>query len=165
MKRDLKNEIIFGNAGSFPETTDGAGYVFDLAQLPSATLLVSTTTLTSIAGAGITIKLQHSDTVDSGFVDCTASEIIGASIVLTSATWSLPNAPVGAIGYRGNKRYLRAHVDKASTTDTGIVGLWLFTNLPETPAGRKFMPDEATFTPAINDAFTNIYLSSGQIVT
>ena len=165
MKTDLKNEIIFGNAGAFPTTTDGAGYVFDLSQLPSATLLVSTTTVTSIAGNGITIKLQHSDAVGSGFVDCTASEIIGASIVLTSATWSLTHAPVGAIGYRGNKRYVRVHVDKDSTTDTGIVGFWLFHNLPNTPAGRRFMPDEATFTPAINAAFTNIYLSSGQIVT
>lgn len=164
MKRDLKNEIVFGNAGAFATTTDGAGFAFDLSQLPSATLLVSTTTVTSIAGTGIIIKLQHSDVVDSGFVDCTASEIIGNSIALTTATWSLANAPVGAIGYRGNKRYVRVHVDKNSTTDVGIVGLWLFHNLPETPAGRRFMPDEATFTPAINAAFTNIYLSSEQIV-
>lgn len=164
MRTDFKNNFLFGTAGAFPTTTDGSGYAFDLSRLPSATLCISTGTVTLLDGAGATITIEHSDELATGYTTCDADDLIGGAIVLTAATWSLSDAPVGKIGYRGGKQYIRAVVTKDGSTDATIVGTWIFYNLDIIPAGRRFMPDEDTFTPAIDSAFTGIYLSSDQIV-
>ena len=70
-------------------------------------------------GAGITFKLQHSDTTDADdFVDCTAAEIIGSAAAVAADTDD--NLIQGSSGYRGNKRYVR-FVAVGSASANGIV--------------------------------------------
>lgn len=70
--------------------------------------------------AGFTTKLQHSDTTVAGdFADCAAGDLIGASLTVTADADD--DKAIGTIGYRGNKRYVRAVTTGTAGTDAIIV--------------------------------------------
>lgn len=85
-----------------PQTLTGnhTASLVDLQGFNSATLVVSTG---AIAGAGdFSVKLQESDTETAGdFADVDGDDLIG-----TFSTTLLADS-VEAVGYRGNKRYVR----------------------------------------------------------
>lgn len=86
----------------------------DMQGFSALTALVNTNTITAF-GAGITFKLQHSDSTVAGtFADCTADEVIGS--VTPVGADADDDRLMGTVGYRGNKRYVRlAAVGTAST--------------------------------------------------
>lgn len=86
----------------------------DMQGFSALTALVNTNTITA-SGAGITFKLQHSDSTVAGtFGDCTADEVIGSVTPVGADTDD--DRLMGTVGYRGNKRYVRlAAVGTAST--------------------------------------------------
>jgi hypothetical protein len=112
---DMKSDVSFGRSanltvGNNTQTTA----LVDMQGFEALTAIVNTNTITAF-GAGITFKLQHSDsTAAASFVDCTAAEVIGA--VDPVASDADDDKLMGTVGYRGNKRYVRlAAVGTAST--------------------------------------------------
>ena len=68
---------------------------------------------------GFTMKLQHSDSTATGtFVDCAAADVIGANVSVLEDTDDTIIA--GGIGYRGNKRYVRAVFTGTTGTDAVV---------------------------------------------
>jgi hypothetical protein len=116
---DMKSDLNFVRAANLTvgNNTQNSALI-DMKGWEALTVLVETGTITA-AGAGITFKLQHSDTtVGSDFVDCTASEVIGSVPAVTLD--SEDTIAVGTVGYRGNKRYVRL-VAVGSASANGVV--------------------------------------------
>lgn len=93
--------------------------LIDMQGWSALSVYLSTGAVTDAGDAnGFTMKLQHSDTTVAGtFVDCTADEIIGANVQVTSDDDD--SILKGGIGYRGGKRYVRAVI--TGTTGTNAV--------------------------------------------
>jgi hypothetical protein len=89
----------------------------DMQGYNALTVLVNTGTVTA-AGAGITFRLQHSDTtLGSSFEDVPAGQFVGSATPVTLDTQD--NVALGSIGYVGNRRYVRL----AATGGAGANGV------------------------------------------
>jgi hypothetical protein len=92
------------------------------------------------AGAGITFKLQHSDTlVGTDFVDVPADQFTG-SIAAVDNDADDTVLKAGALEYLGNKRYVRAQA-VGSASANGILHLMFIRHSPTSVSG----PMAATF--------------------
>jgi hypothetical protein len=97
--------------------------LIDMQGWNALTVYVETGTVTVAGTAGFSMKLQHSDSTAAGtFVDCTAAEVVGGNVTVGADTDD--NIIAGGIGYRGNKRYVRAVF--TGTTNTNAVTHVLF---------------------------------------
>lgn len=104
--------------------TPNASALIDMQGYNALTVYLMTSTVTDAGDAdGFTMKLQHSDTTAAAdFVDCTAAEVNGANVTVTSNDDD--SIAKGGIGYRGNKRYVRAVI--TGTTGTNAIVYVLF---------------------------------------
>lgn len=121
--KTLMNVVRMGGA-TLSGTTPSNTSLVDMQGYEALTVLLTTGTVTDAGtAAGFTMKLQHSDTTVAGdFVDCAAAEIIPTSAGATTLTVTSDDdddKAIGTIGYRGNKRYVRAVV--TGTTGTNAV--------------------------------------------
>lgn len=105
-------------------TTPNNSALIDLQGWERLNVWLHTATVTDAGTAsGFTAKIQHSDTTAAGdFVDCTDDEIIGSNLTVTSD--DADNSIVGAIGYRGNKRYVRMVVTGTTGTDAVVYAVF-----------------------------------------
>lgn len=105
-------------------TTPNNSALIDLQGWEGLNVWLHTATVTDAGtAAGFTAKIQHSDTtVGTDFVDCTDDEIIGSNLSVTSDDDD--NKIIGAIGYRGNKRYVRMVVTGTSGTDAVVYAVF-----------------------------------------
>lgn len=124
-KHDLKSETTpaLGLQATLSGTTPAAGNIVDVTDYQAATLLVQTGTVTAAGAAGFTVRLQHSHTTAAAdFEDVTADERIGGNLTVTSN--DADNVPVGTIGYRGARRYVRAVGLGTTDTNAAIQAMW-----------------------------------------
>jgi hypothetical protein len=99
--------------------------LIDMQGWEALTVYLETGAVTDAGTAdGFTMKLQHSDTTAAAdFVDCAAAEVIGANVTVTSDTDD--TIVKGGIGYRGDKRYVRAVITGTTDTDAAVHVLFL----------------------------------------
>ena len=119
MKSDL--QLVRMGGATLSGTTPANTSLVDMQGFSALTVALTTGTVTDAgAAAGFTLKLQHSDTtVGTDFVDCAASDVIGANLTVTSDADD--DKAIGTIGYRGNKRYVRAVITGTALTDAVVV--------------------------------------------
>jgi hypothetical protein len=116
---DMKSDISVGRSanltvGNNTQSTAAC----DMAGFESLTVVANTNTVTAF-GAGISFKLQHSDTlVGTDFADATADEIIGSADAVSADTQD--DVIRGTIGYRGKKRYVRAQAVGSASANASV---------------------------------------------
>jgi len=120
---DLKSDLTLavGINATLSGTTPAAGNIVDLQGYAAVTFAFFTGAVTDAGtAAGFTIKLQESDTTAAAdFADVAAADHTG-DLTVTSDDDDV--APVGMIGYTGQKRYVRAVVTGTSGTNAVISG-------------------------------------------
>jgi hypothetical protein len=120
--RDLlsNNQLVFQPIQTLSGTTPNNSALFDTRGFDGLTVYLTTNTVTDAGDAtGFTMKLQHSDTTAAAsFVDVPADEFIGTNPQATLDT--ADNVLVGAVGYLGIKRYVRAVVTGSALTDAVV---------------------------------------------
>jgi hypothetical protein len=90
----------------------------DMSGFESLTVVANTNTVTAF-GAGITFKLQHSNTlVGTDFVDVPAAEIIGSATPVAADTDD--DVLRGTIGYVGKRRYVRAQAVGSASANAAV---------------------------------------------
>ena len=119
MKSDL--QLVRMGGATLSGTTPANTSLIDMQGFNALTVALTTGTVTDAGTAsGFTLKLQHSDTTAAGdFVDCTSDEVIGENLTVTSDDDD--DSVIGTIGYRGNKRYVRAVVTGTTGTNAVVV--------------------------------------------
>jgi hypothetical protein len=153
MSVDMKNMLSLVRMGgaTLSGTTPYNSSLVDMQGYESLTVALQTLTVTDAGtAAGFTLKLQHSDSTAAGtFVDCTASEIIPTSAGATTITVTADTDDdliKDTIGYRGNKRYVRAVVTGTTLTDAGvlILGVLSANSSRSAPVPAVTLPTAAT---------------------
>jgi hypothetical protein len=116
---DQKSDLNFTRAANLTVGNNVQNSaLIDMKGWSALTVLVEAETITA-AGAGITFKLQHSNSTVAGtFEDCTAAEVIGAASAVTVDADD--DKLMGTIGYRGNRRYVRLVATGGASTN-GVV--------------------------------------------
>jgi hypothetical protein len=121
--RDLKSNIQLVHLGSITlsGTTPGASAWVDLRGFDSAAIVLMTGTVTDAGtSSGFTFTAQHSDlTTAASAAAVVAADTTDGSISLTVTADADDNKVIGAVGYRGSKRYLR--LKGVGTTGTDAV--------------------------------------------
>ncbi len=125
--RDLINNLGVGQSiAPAVQAASINGTGVDLRGADSAMVIVN---VGAIAGSGLwTMKLQESDALGSGYADVAAGNLEGAF------TDPLVAASETAIGYTGNKRYIRAVGTKTSGTSVAFGAVVLRGHLHSAPA-------------------------------
>jgi len=127
---DLTTDTLSG-------TTPNASTWLDTQGFDAATIEVWTNAVTDAgATAGFTATLQHSDLLTAASaVDVPADETVNGVNTVTVTSDTADNVIAGAIGYLGNKRYIR--VNYVGTTNT---------NASVRTVGRQSRPHRAPTT-------------------
>lgn len=149
MSVDMKNVLNFVRMGSatLSGTTPANTSLVDMQGYEGLTVALMTGTVTDAGtAAGFTLKLQHSDsTAAASFVDCTANEVIPDSaglITITVTDDAADNVIANSIGYRGNRRYVRAVLTGTTATAADIVVLGV-----RAPSSQASAPVPAVTAP------------------
>jgi hypothetical protein len=127
-KYDLISDVteILGAVQTLSGTTPNNSALFDTRGYGSLTVALITGTVTDAgAAAGFTLKLQESDTTVAGdFTDVAAADILpakSATATTISVTTDGANGIIaGALGYVGNKRYVRAVITGTAGTNATV---------------------------------------------
>lgn len=103
-------------------TTPNASAWLDTRGFDAATIEVWTNTVTDAGtAAGFTATLQHSDlTTAVSAVDVPADETVNGVNAVTVTSDASDNVLAGAIGYLGNKRYIRVNYVGTAATDASV---------------------------------------------
>lgn len=122
--RDLKSnlQLVFLGTVTLSGTTPAASSLVDLRGFDAASLVLKTNTVTDAGtSAGFTLTAQHSDTtVGTDFAAVVAGDTTDGTIALTVTADTDDNKLIGAIGYRGSKRYLRLNGVGTTLTDATV---------------------------------------------
>jgi len=102
-------------------TTAGASSWVDTRDFDACTIVLVTQTVTDAgAAAGFTFTAQHSDlTTDASAASIVAADSVNGVISLTVTADGDDDKVIGAIGYKGSKRYVR--LNGVGTTGTSAV--------------------------------------------
>lgn len=120
--RDLKSNIQIVHLGSITltGTTPSASAWVDMRGFDSAAIVLHTNTVTTAGTSGFTFTAQHSDlTTAASAAALVAADTTDGTISLTVTADTDDNKCIGAVGYRGSKRYLR--LNGVGTTNTAAV--------------------------------------------
>ncbi|PIY28395.1 MAG: hypothetical protein COZ09_10115 [Comamonadaceae bacterium CG_4_10_14_3_um_filter_60_42] len=101
--------------------TPNASAWLDVRGYDAATIEILTGAVTDAGtAAGFTATLQHSDTTANGdAANVSADEAVNGTVTVTVTDDAADNVVAGALGYLGNKRYIR--VNYVGTTNTAAV--------------------------------------------
>jgi hypothetical protein len=153
MSVDMKNvlNIVRMGGATLSGVTPANTSLVDMQGYESLTVLLTTGTVTDAGTAsGFTLKLQHSDSTVAGtFVDCTANEVVpnaAGAITISVLNDTDDNLAIDTIGYRGNKRYVRAVVTGTTLTDAAFVafGVRSANSSASAPVASVTLPTAAT---------------------
>jgi hypothetical protein len=102
-------------------TTPGASSWVDTRDFDSCTIVLVTQTVTDAGdAAGFTFTAQHSDlTTSASAAAIVAADSVNGAISLTVTADADDDKVIGAIGYKGSKRYVR--LNGVGTTGTNAV--------------------------------------------
>ena len=138
--KDLKNSIQVATSGihTLAGATPAKGNIVDRTGFGNVTFTLITGTVTDAGTtAGFATEIQESDTTaDTDFTAVANADLLGLESALTVTADADDNKAVGSIGYKGNKRYVRAVHTGTTGTDAVIAGTWI-----------KSAPDVQTVTP------------------
>jgi hypothetical protein len=122
--RDILSNLQYvrGANQTLSGTTANASEAIDRRGFDALSVILMTGAVTDAgAAAGFTMKLQHSDTlVGTEFVDVTADEMVNGIQTLTVTSDDDDSIAVGAVGYLGGKRYVRAVITGTADTDAVV---------------------------------------------
>ena len=139
-KTDMRSEttIAHGIFATLSGTTPATGNIADMADFQHATFALITGTVTDAgAAAGITFVVQESDTVvGTDFTAVADADLIGTEAELAIAVDTLDGVAIGTIGYKGNKRYVRAVVTGSTGTSGVVAGVWALQKPRYAPKGN-----------------------------
>lgn len=130
-KQDMKSvsTLAFGISATLSGTTPSAGNLVDVSDYESATFLFQTGVVTVAGVSGFSVEVQHSDsTAAASFVAVPDSDLIGLESALTVTADTQDNVPIGTIGYRGTRRYVRVVVTGTTNTNAVVNGMWALQN-------------------------------------
>lgn len=134
---DLKNNVVlaFGISATLSGTTPSKGNIVDLQGAEGATFLFQTGTVTDAGDAnGFSVEIQECDsTADASFTAVADADLIGLESALQVTDDTYDSKPVGTIGYRGSKRYVRAVVTGTTGTNAVVNGVWTVSHLTTRP--------------------------------
>lgn len=129
---DMRSQttVAFGISATLSGTTPSAGNIVDTTDYGSATFVMQTGTVTDAGDAnGFSVEIQHSDsTAAASFTAVADIDLIGLESALQVTLDTADNVPVGSIGYRGNRRYVRAVVTGTTGTNAVVNGVWVLQN-------------------------------------
>lgn len=137
MKLDLFNQLdpkraLSPVATAAADNTALVTQVLDMQGCRAACLLIATGTLVDV-DATFTVLMEHSDVSGSGYTTCAAADLLG-TIALASFTFA-EDDKIRKIGYKGQKRYVRATITPANNTGAApIVAIWVRGELEDQPA-------------------------------
>ena len=136
---DMKSEttLAMGITATLSETTPAAGNIVDVADYGAATFGFLTGVVTDAgAAAGVSVVIQESDTTAAAdFTAVADADLIGLESALTVTSDAADGVPVGLIGYKGTKRYVRAVVTGTADTDAVVMGAWFLQKPRYSPKG------------------------------
>jgi hypothetical protein len=94
----------------------------DLRGFDAASIVLRTNTVTDAGtAAGFTMTVQHSDTTATGaFAAIAAADSVTGAVSNTVTVDATNNVIVGAIGYVGNKRYVRVSATGTAGSDATV---------------------------------------------
>lgn len=131
-KQDMKSvsTLAFGISATLSGTTPSAGNIVEVTDYESATFLFQTGTVTDAGDAnGFSVEIQESDTTAAAaFTAVANADLIGLESALTVTLDTADGVPVGTIGYKGTKRYVRAVVTGTTGTNAVVNGMWVLQN-------------------------------------
>lgn len=148
MSIDMKNVLNFVRMGgaTLSGATPANTSLVDMQGYEGLTVALLNATVTVSGTGGFTLKLQHSDsTVAGSFVDCTANDVIptaAGAITISSTADTDDDIFVNSIGYRGNRRYVRAVVTGTTNTNAVVVVIGV-----RAPNGNASAPVAAVTAP------------------
>jgi hypothetical protein len=121
--RDIKSntQIVHLGAITLSGTTPGASSWVDTRDFDACTIVLVTQTVTDAGdSAGFTFTAQHSDlTTAASAASIVAADSVNGAISLTVTADADDDKVIGAIGYKGSKRYVR--FNGVGTTGTNAV--------------------------------------------
>ena len=136
--RDLKSNLQIVHLGSITlsGTTPGASAWVDTRGFDSAMIVLHTNTVTDAGTAsGFTFTAQHSDLVTAvSAAALVAGDTTDGTIALTVTADTDDNKLIGAVGYRGAKRYLRLNGVGTTLTDATVTVYAVLGNDLQAPA-------------------------------
>lgn len=111
--------------GTLSGTTPNASAWLDTLGFDAATIEVINGAVTDAGDAGgFTATLQHSDTTaNADASDVTAADAVGGTLTVTVTSDTADNVIAGALGYVGNKRYIRVNYVGTSGTNAIVTTL------------------------------------------
>lgn len=122
--RDIKSnsQIVHLGAITLSGTTPGASAWVDTRGFDAAMIVLHTNTVTDAGTtSGFTFTAQHSDlTTAASATALVAAETTDGTIALTVTADADDNKLIGAVGYRGAKRYLRLNGVGTTGTDATV---------------------------------------------
>ncbi len=138
--KDMRSDttVAFGISATLSGTTPAPGNIVDVADYQHATFAFQTGVVTDAGDAtGFTVQIQESDTTAA--VDFTAvadADLIGLETELTVTSDAADGVAIGCLGYRGNKRYVRAVVTGSTGTNAVVNGMWVLQGPRYAPKGN-----------------------------
>lgn len=136
--RDIKSnsQIVHLGAITLSGTTPGASAWVDTRGFDAAMIVLHTNTVTDAGTAsGFTFTAQHSDlTTAASATALVAAETTDGTIALTVTADADDNKLIGAVGYRGAKRYLRLNGVGTTGTDATVAVYAVLQKAAQAPA-------------------------------
>lgn len=138
--KDMRSDttVAFGISATLAGATPAAGNIVDVTDYQHATFVFQTGVVTDAGDAtGFRVEIQESDTTAA--IDFTAvadADLIGLETELQVVNDAADNVAIGCIGYRGNKRYVRAVVTGSTATAAVVNGTWVLQGPRYAPKGN-----------------------------
>lgn len=136
--RDIKSntQIVHLGAITLSGVTPGASAWVDTRGFDAAMIVLQTNTVTDAGTAsGFTFTAQHSDlTTAASAAALVAAETTDGTIALTVTADTDDNKLIGAVGYRGAKRYLRLNGVGTTGTDAVVTVYAVIERAAQAPA-------------------------------
>lgn len=122
LKSDVQAAVAIG--ATLSGTTPSKGNIVDMQGFRSLTFALQTGAVTDAGTtAGFGFEVQESDnTADAAFTAVADADLIGLESALTVTSDTHDNKPIGTIGYRGIKRYVRIVATGTTATDAVVFG-------------------------------------------
>jgi hypothetical protein len=138
--QDMRSDttVAFGISATLSGATPAKGNIVDVTNHQAATFIYQTGVVTDAGdGTGFTLQIQESDTtVDGDFTAVADADLIGLETELTVVLDTADGVAIGCIGYRGNKKYVRAVVTGSTGTNAIVNGTWVLQRPRYAPQGN-----------------------------
>jgi hypothetical protein len=137
-KTDMRSETTtaLAIAATLTGTTASAGNIARVGDYGAVTLALQTHTVTVAGTAGFGFEIQESDTTAAAdFAAVADRDLIGLESALTVTLDTADNVPIGNIGYKGTKEYVRVVATGTTNTNAVVSGVWILQKPRYSPKG------------------------------